>query len=85
VIVDTHTHLLPVRLAVAVRTFFEEHITSELAYPLDHRDALDQLHSQGVTAIWNLPYAHGPGIAGTACEAFHKVCCPIISQIDDSR
>jgi hypothetical protein len=55
VIVDTHTHLLPVRLAVAVRTFFAEHITSGLAYPLDHRNALDQLHSQGTTVIWNLP------------------------------
>jgi len=30
VIADTHT--LPGRLAVAVRTFVEEHVTSELAY-----------------------------------------------------
>ncbi len=40
-IVDAHTHLLPERMATAVREFFKTHIPGPLAYPIDHRQVLD--------------------------------------------
>ena len=62
-IVDAHTHLLPDRLSKKIRAFFEEHLTTELAYPIDHAAVLDRHHADGITAVWNLPYAHKGGIA----------------------
>jgi hypothetical protein len=45
VIVDAHTHLLPDRLARKIRAFFEERITTELAYEIDHGAVLDRHHA----------------------------------------
>ncbi len=63
--VDSHTHLLPGKLAEKVRAFFELHMTGNksLAYPLDHLQILNMLNGAGVGVIWNLPYAHKPGVA----------------------
>jgi len=58
VIVDCHTHLLPDRLASAVRRFFRDHGLAEFHYSLDHREVLDRHHADGIDTVWNLPYAH---------------------------
>jgi predicted TIM-barrel fold metal-dependent hydrolase len=64
VITDCHTHLVPDRLAAAIRRFFDAVITEvPLAYGLDRRDVLDQHHAEGVGVVWNLPYAHKAGMA----------------------
>lgn len=62
-IVDSHTHLLPDRLARAIRSFFDEHLPGVMAYDLDHRAVLDRHAADGITAVWSLPYAHKPGMA----------------------
>ncbi len=62
-VVDTHTHLLPARLAAAIRGFFDAHLPATLAYPLDHRTVLDRLAAVGIASAWTLPYAHRPGVA----------------------
>jgi predicted TIM-barrel fold metal-dependent hydrolase len=63
-IVDTHTHLLPERLARRIRRFFEHHITvSELVFPIDHEVVLERLYQVGIEEVWTLPYAHKGGMA----------------------
>lgn len=61
--IDVHVHLLPGRLAVAVREFFERHITDEFAYPFEMSTVMDGHAALGVEAVWNLPYAHKSGVA----------------------
>lgn len=61
--IDCHVHLLPDRLLRAVRRFFDQHITEELAYPADLGVVLDRHAEAGVEEVWNLPYAHKPGVA----------------------
>jgi uncharacterized protein len=61
--VDSHTHLLPDRLAGAIRAYFERHLSSALAYPVDHRAVLDRHRADGVTTVWTLPYAHKPDMS----------------------
>lgn len=72
-IVDAHTHLLPHRMAVAVRDFFAQHIPGPLAYPIDHRRVLDSLHADGIDTVWNLPYAHKPGMAADLNRTFAEI------------
>lgn len=72
-IVDAHTHLLPERMATAVREFFKTHIPGPLAYPIDHRQVLDMLHGDGIATVWNLPYAHKPGVAATLNDTFAAI------------
>ncbi len=62
-VIDSHNHLLPDRLAAKIRAFFDQFLDGDLAYPLDHRAVLDRHFADGVTAIWNLPYAHKAGMA----------------------
>lgn len=63
-LVDAHTHvLLPPAVARRVRDVFEQHLTSELAYPVEPEAALERLHGEGVRTIWSLPYAHRAGTA----------------------
>ena len=61
-VVDAHTHLLPGRLAEKVRAFFAP-IAGQLVYPLDHGIVRERLAGEGIDEIWNLPYAHKPGVA----------------------
>lgn len=61
--VDCHTHLLPDRLASAIRRFFSDHGVADFHYPLDHRAVLDRHKADGITMVWNLPYAHKAGMA----------------------
>jgi predicted TIM-barrel fold metal-dependent hydrolase len=62
-IVDSHTHLLPGRLAEKVRAFFNANMEGDLAYPLDHETILARLARAGIATVWSLPYAHKPGVA----------------------
>jgi predicted TIM-barrel fold metal-dependent hydrolase len=63
-VVDCHTHLFPLRLARRIRGFFDRHLTEgALAYDLDHRSLLDAHAADGISVLWNLPYAHRAGIA----------------------
>ena len=63
--VDSHVHLLPGRLGEKVRSFFDVGVSksSPLAYPNDHPVVVSMLASEGVDAVWSLPYAHKPGVA----------------------
>jgi uncharacterized protein len=64
-IVDSHTHLLPGKLARKVRQFFLDHLTDEraLVYPLEHKTVLDALYEAEIGTVWSLPYAHKPEVA----------------------
>lgn len=62
-VIDAHTHLMPERLGLAIRRFFEQGISSGLVYPIDNQTVLERLATEGVTQVWNLPYAHRSGIA----------------------
>lgn len=62
-IVDSHVHLLPDRLATKIRAFFDQHISTTLAYPLDHATILEMLHREGIDTVWTLPYAHKGAVA----------------------
>ena len=62
-IIDSHVHLMPPKLGKAIRRFFDEHLGGQLVYELDTTEVLDRHHVDGVAAVWNLPYAHKPGMA----------------------
>lgn len=72
-IVDSHVHLMPSGLARAIRRFFEEHLADILVYPSDVTEVLDRHHADGVAAVWNLPYAHKPGMAVSLNDGMAKV------------
>jgi predicted TIM-barrel fold metal-dependent hydrolase len=61
--IDCHVHLLPDGLLGAVRRFFSEFITDRFAYPGDPWVVLDRHAEAGIGGVWNLPYAHKPGVA----------------------
>lgn len=67
--IDVHVHFFPERLARAIRRYFEQHITTQFAYPSDPGRVLEGHASQGVETVWNLPYAHKPGVARGINEA----------------
>jgi hypothetical protein len=63
-IVDAHVHLLPQRLAAAIRRFFTQHaVGSFFQYPHDAVSARACIVAAGVDRCWSLPYAHKPGMA----------------------
>ena len=68
-IVDSHVHLLPGRLAIKVRSFFEANMNRSLSYPIAHEAILDSLAAAGVREVWSLPYAHKPAVAAGLNEA----------------
>ena len=61
--IDSHTHLLPDRLATKIRAFFDQGKPTRLVYPIDHGLVLDRLSEAGITKVWSLPYAHKPSVA----------------------
>jgi predicted TIM-barrel fold metal-dependent hydrolase len=63
VLVDAHVHLLPDRLARAIRRFFVERMPDYGGYPCDLVPARAAIAAAGVTRCWSLPYAHKPGMA----------------------
>jgi hypothetical protein len=63
-IVDAHVHLLPDRLAAAIRRFFTERaLGSFFQYPHDAAAARACVVAAGVDRCWSLPYAHKPDMA----------------------
>lgn len=62
-IVDTHVHLLPERLAAAIRGFFEKHLPDAMLYPYPVEQARAAIVAAGVDRCWSLPYAHKPRMA----------------------
>jgi hypothetical protein len=63
VLVDAHVHLLPDRLARAIRRFFVERMPDYGGYPCELAPARAAIAAAGVTRCWSLPYAHKPGMA----------------------
>ena len=62
-LVDANVHLLPDRLAAAIRRFFVERLPGYGRYPHEHVAARAAIAAAGVTRCWSLPYAHKPGMA----------------------
>ena len=72
--VDVHTHLLPIRLAQKVRSYFAAYMdASELRYTLDYGQLLDSHVASGIDTVWNLPYAHKAGMARGLNESMLEV------------
>src|SRR5262249_2307646 len=63
VLVDAHVHLLPDRLAHAIRRFLVERMPDYEGYPCELAPARAAIAAAGVTRCWSLPYAHKPGLA----------------------
>jgi predicted TIM-barrel fold metal-dependent hydrolase len=61
-IIDSHVHLFPDRLAQAIRSWFETHIWS-IQYQEGVDEALARLVKAGIDKAVVLPYAHKPGMA----------------------
>lgn len=72
-IVDSHTHLLPARLAAAIRSFFRNSGMTEFEYAIEPRSVLDRHLADGIDTVWNLPYAHKPGMAAALNTAMLEV------------
>ncbi len=73
-VVDCHTHLFPLRLARKIRGFFDRHLTEDaLAYGLDHRSLLDAHAADGISVLWNLPYAHRAGMAAQLNDSMMQI------------
>jgi predicted TIM-barrel fold metal-dependent hydrolase len=81
-VVDSHVHLLPGRLGQKVRAFFDAGVSSTftLAYPNDHPVVIETLASEGVDAIWTLPYAHKAGVA----EGLNSASAETVAQFAQS-
>lgn len=62
-IVDAHTHLLPLRLAAKIRRFFEERASPRMPYPYAPERARESIIAAGIGRCWSLPYAHRAGVA----------------------
>jgi predicted TIM-barrel fold metal-dependent hydrolase len=63
VIVDSHVHLLPERLAAKIRRFFVERGAPQMPYPYPPDEARRALATAGIDRCWSLPYAHRGGVA----------------------
>jgi len=64
-IVDSHVHLLPERLAAKIRRFFVERGAPPMPYPYEPTEAREALVRAGVSRCWSLPYAHRGGVASS--------------------
>jgi predicted TIM-barrel fold metal-dependent hydrolase len=64
---------LPERLAQKIREFFAARITAAFAYPLDHEVVLERHRADGITQLWNLPYAHKAGVAARLNDAMLEI------------
>ena len=72
--VDVHTHLLPMRLAKKIRDYFATYMdAAELSYTLNYPELLESHAASGIDTVWNLPYAHKPGMARGLNESMLEV------------
>jgi predicted TIM-barrel fold metal-dependent hydrolase len=78
-VVDTHVHVLPVRLNQSIRAFFTRLGTSEFAYPVDPAEVCGRLAAEGVSRAWTLPYVRRPG---TAAGLNRAVAAIVAAQSD---
>jgi uncharacterized protein len=68
VLVDTHCHIMPDRLALAIRKYFDD-VGWKPAYPSVLKDDVVRAEREaGVERFWALPYAHKAGIASALNE-----------------
>src|SRR5262245_52185479 len=83
VIVDTHCHIMPDRLALAIRRYFDDHMGSgRLAYPGVLKDDIVRAeHEAGVARFWALPYAHKAGVARMLNEWMATEVAPIAGAV----
>jgi predicted TIM-barrel fold metal-dependent hydrolase len=78
VLVDTHCHVMPDRLARAIRRFFDERIGWTMAYASVLKDDVVRAEREaGVDRFWALPYAHKAGVAGPLNEWMAAEVAPI--------
>jgi uncharacterized protein len=79
VLVDSHCHIMPDRLALAIRRFFDERMGwGRLAYPGVLRDdVVAAERAAGVDRFWALPYAHKAGVAGSVNEWMAENVAPL--------
>jgi predicted TIM-barrel fold metal-dependent hydrolase len=79
VLVDTHCHVMPERLARAIRRFFDDHMGwGRLAYDDVRKDAVVRAeYDAGVDRFWALPYAHKAGVAHGLNEWMAAEVAPI--------
>lgn len=69
-LIDAHCHIMPDRLALAIRKFFDDLMGwGALAYPSVLRDdVVAAERDAGMDGFWALPYAHKAGVAGPLNE-----------------
>ncbi len=79
VLIDSHCHVMPDRLALAIRRFFDDHMGwGKLAY--DGARLADVVLAQRearTDRFWALPYAHKAGVAGSLNEWMASDVVPI--------
>ncbi len=65
-LIDAHCHIMPDRLAAAIRRFFDDLGMTTLAYAgVTLPDVIQAQHEAGTAGFWALPYAHRAGVAGS--------------------
>lgn len=65
---------MPDRLGRAIRAYFDDHLeVGRLAYAIDPAEVLARHRNDGVDAVWNLPYAHKPGMSDELNAAMAEV------------
>jgi predicted TIM-barrel fold metal-dependent hydrolase len=78
VLVDTHCHVMPDRLALAIRRYFDERMFWRMAYASVLKDDVVRAEREaGVDRFWALPYAHKAGVAGPLNEWMAAEVAPI--------
>jgi len=79
VLVDAHCHIMPDRLALAIRRFFDEHMGwGRLAYAGVLKDDIVRAQREaGSAGFWALPYAHKAGVAGPLNEWMATEAAPL--------
>lgn len=78
-IVDAHCHIMPDRLALAIRKAFDDQVGwAPLAYAGVLRDDVARAEAEaGVTRYWALPYAHKAGVASALNEWMVENVAPL--------
>jgi len=83
VLVDTHCHIMPDRLATAIRKFFDDRMGwGRLAYAgVTKDDVVCAEREAGIDRFWALPYAHKAGVAGALNEWMAAEVAPIADAV----
>ncbi|MBI4517335.1 MAG: amidohydrolase family protein [Deltaproteobacteria bacterium] len=79
VLIDSHCHVMPDQLALAIRRFFDQHMGwGKLAYDgVRLGDIVRAQHDAGTERFWALPYAHKAGVAAQLNEWIAGAVKPI--------